>query len=1092
MQKLPLPHLALSALCYFQKAIKKYFPFIILCLALLPANNTQAHGSLHDVIERKSRQIEQNPDDALALFERGMLYQKHGETGLALSDFHRALQLEPGYHVCHLPLSELYLKSGRVRKALYHIGLLIEKEPNNPFAYQARAAVYQSLGWKARAVADLRRVVMLKNDDAIRPEDYFRLSDAILIGSPSDYDEAIGVLEAGLRRLGNIISIQSRILELELESNRCAAALERIDRIMAPLKRKEKWLAKKAQILERNGQPEEAFEAYRQARQEALVLNRQDFSEAKAPATGLNNPGNATAGPSPLPSGNAMLAVTRGPYLQMGSPTGMAARWRTDVATDSKIWYGPDPANLNMSAAVSGSQTDHVIILTGLAPNTRYYYAVGHDAGILAGGDANHFFQTSPNPGSTQTVRAWVLGDCGTGNSNARAVRNGYYNYIGNAHTDLILLLGDNAYDTGTDQQYQAALFQDMYEEKLIQSVLWPTIGNHDIDIGNSVNQLDPYFDIFTLPKNGEAGGLPSGTEAYYSFDYANVHFIILDSEYGPGRDPGSPMLVWLENDLQANTQDWTIVYWHHPPYSKGSHDSDSESSLREMRENVLPILEANGVDLVMSGHSHSYERSFLLEGHYGSSGTLQPSMIIDNGNGQANGDGPYQKIAAGPTPPDGAVYVVAGCSGKTSGGSLNHPAMYYSSSTLGSLSLEITGPQLDLRFVGTNGTVLDYFTMQKSTPVGNPPSVSVSAPPDGAYYSSPQLLSLQALATDSDGTIAEIVFLVNGATVGVDNTAPYSIDWQIPGSGNYSIQARARDNDDNYATSSPVNISAGSIQACSRVNSSSDDAEEKSSGSVGLTSSDLELVYDGSNQIVGMRFNNLDIPQGAIIANAFIQFTVDETRNNNPCVLNIYGQASDNAPGFSGSSNNISNRPATNAAIAWEPPTWASVGDAGPAQQTPDISPVIQEIVDRSGYTSGSSIVILINGTGRRTAESYNGSSANAPQLCLEYTTAPPSFDCPSLSANIGDACDDGDNTTIDDAVNANCICEGTATACTGIGDNDNDGVCLGVDCDDNDPNVTSTNTNDADCDGIPTAIDCDDTNAAIGSNANDMDCDG
>ena len=282
MQKLPLPHLALSALCYFQKAIKKYFPFIILCLALLPANNTQAHGSLHDVIERKSRQIEQNPDDALALFERGMLYQKHGETGLALSDFHRALQLEPGYHVCHLPLSELYLKSGRVRKALYHIGLLIEKEPDNPFAYEARAAVYRAMGWKARAVADLRRVIALKNDDAIRPEDYIRLSDAVLKGSPSHYGEAIGVLEAGLRRLGNIISIQSRILELELESNRCAAALERIDRIMAPLKRKEKWLAKKAQILERNGQPEEAFEAYRQARQEALVLNRQDFSEAKA------------------------------------------------------------------------------------------------------------------------------------------------------------------------------------------------------------------------------------------------------------------------------------------------------------------------------------------------------------------------------------------------------------------------------------------------------------------------------------------------------------------------------------------------------------------------------------------------------------------------------------------------------------------------------------------------------------------------------------------------------------------------------------------------------------------------------------------
>jgi 3',5'-cyclic AMP phosphodiesterase CpdA len=93
-------------------------------------------------------------------------------------------------------------------------------------------------------------------------------------------------------------------------------------------------------------------------------------------------------------------------------------------------------------------------------------------------------------------------------------------------------------------------------------------------------------------------------------------------------------MLTWLENDLAATDKQWIIAYWHHPPYSKGSHDSDLETWSIEMRTNVLPILEAHGVDLVLTGHSHSYERSYLLNGHYGSSTTLTSGMVLDAGDG--------------------------------------------------------------------------------------------------------------------------------------------------------------------------------------------------------------------------------------------------------------------------------------------------------------------------------------------------------------------------------------------------------------------------------------------------------------------------
>ena len=85
-------------------------------------------------------------------------------------------------------------------------------------------------------------------------------------------------------------------------------------------------------------------------------------------------------------------------------------------------------------------------------------------------------------------------------------------------------------------------------------------------------------------------------------------------------RSVGGIMYNWALNDIQNTTADWIVALWHHPPYTKGSHNSDTESNLIDMRQNFLPMLEDNGVDLVMSGHSHSYERSYLINGHYGNS----------------------------------------------------------------------------------------------------------------------------------------------------------------------------------------------------------------------------------------------------------------------------------------------------------------------------------------------------------------------------------------------------------------------------------------------------------------------------------------
>jgi hypothetical protein len=279
-------------------------------------------------------------------------------------------------------------------------------------------------------------------------------------------------------------------------------------------------------------------------------------------------------------------------------------------------------------------------------------------------------------------------------------------------------MLGDNAYDSGTDAQYQAAVF-NMYPTLLRNTPLWPTRGNHDVLYSGANND---YYELFTLPKSAEIGGIASGTEAYYSFDYANTHFVCLDSE-GSDRSVGGPMAVWLRADLAATPRDWVIAYWHHPPYSKGSHDSDNDldsgGRMGDMRRNILPILDSAGVDLVLTGHSHSYERSKLIDGHYGVSTTLTSAMILDGGDGRWNGNGPYHKATLGTGPHEGAVYTVAGVGGSTAGGSLNHPVMVTSLSVLGSMVIDVDGPRLDARFLDFQRTVRDSFTIQKGAVAG-------------------------------------------------------------------------------------------------------------------------------------------------------------------------------------------------------------------------------------------------------------------------------------------------------------------------------------------------------------------------------------
>jgi len=416
-------------------------------------------------------------------------------------------------------------------------------------------------------------------------------------------------------------------------------------------------------------------------------------------------------GASLLAPGLAHAAeLERAPYLQSATPNSIIVVWTTLDDSTGAVEWGMAPNALDQQASSGSTGTQHEVTLSGLTPSTRYYYRVIGDDEALAGGDELHTFVTPPPVGSRAKMRAWVVGDSGTGGSMQARVRDAMLEEVGAFLPDLYLHMGDMAYTDGTYNEFTENFYAP-YADVLRRVPVWPTLGNHEGASSDSGSQTGPYYGGYVLPTAGEAGGLPSGTEAYYSFDYANVHFVVLDSHDSP-RGVGGAMLNWLQSDLAATDQEWVVAYWHHPPYTKGSHDSDNEGPLIDMRENALPILEAGGVDLVLGGHSHIYERSYLLDGAY-----QTPSVagvgVLDSNDGRPTGDGPYTK-GPGLASHEGAIYVVAGHGGTGVSQDDVHPLMAFSEVANGSCMLDVQGNTMTLFNLRHDGQITDRVALIK------------------------------------------------------------------------------------------------------------------------------------------------------------------------------------------------------------------------------------------------------------------------------------------------------------------------------------------------------------------------------------------
>ena len=429
--------------------------------------------------------------------------------------------------------------------------------------------------------------------------------------------------------------------------------------------------------------------------------------------------------------------IIRGPYLQSPTENSITIMWRTDVPSNSTAWFGQNQQQLAQTATGNSNTTEHTVLITGLTPNTKYYYAVGSQS-IYGGNTLSHYFYTNPVIGSQDSLRVWAIGDFGKGNAGQIAVKNSFLSWNSQNKTDVWLWLGDNAYNDGKDSDYQSKVFGLAGFSDIFSFMpFWPSPGNHDYNevwqesafLGIPYSNIPledhegPYYNIVDVPTQAEAGGFPSNLEVFYSFDYANVHFLSLNSEVYDFAQTGTGinrMINYINDDLSQNQQDFTIAYFHQPPYSKGSHDSDDlyEDVMRTMREEIIPVLESHDVDLIVCGHSHVYERSFLIKNHYGKSDTWDPAQHLVNGtNGNFSAGNAYIKDKYNQQN-DGAVYVVCGHSGsENSDGTMDHPVFCYDDNgagVMGSFVIDIYRNRLDGKYLRSNGTIQDYFTILK------------------------------------------------------------------------------------------------------------------------------------------------------------------------------------------------------------------------------------------------------------------------------------------------------------------------------------------------------------------------------------------
>ena len=388
-----------------------------------------------------------------------------------------------------------------------------------------------------------------------------------------------------------------------------------------------------------------------------------------------------------------VITTSRYPYLQNVRNDRASILWATLESGTGIVEYSSDGINFNrvpaqrrpFTAAATGAPNDFVQYqanITGLQPATDYVYRVSVSGMDVTPGGEMRFRTAGPGP-----FNFIVLGDSGYGSVEQYAIAQ----KILAESPAFVVHTGDLVYNPGgapgtTIDLYQRNYF-NYYYTTMSSVPFFPSPGNHDFG-----PTLEPYLSIHAAPTEN----VPAADRGrYYSYDWGNVHFISLDGHESLDRavNSGGPMLRWLENDLRSTRQFWRVVYFHYPPFAAGPNMNDVHSAW--VRQYVVPILEAHGVQVVLTGHEHSYQRS-------------QPT-----------------RKSAFVTPDVGTNYISSG-----GGGAFlypvytNYPVVAFGKSNFHYLRAEVRGTQITFHAIRHDGVEIDSYIVAPRPALSDDPSV--------------------------------------------------------------------------------------------------------------------------------------------------------------------------------------------------------------------------------------------------------------------------------------------------------------------------------------------------------------------------------
>ncbi|WP_299365774.1 T9SS type A sorting domain-containing protein [Winogradskyella sp.] len=626
--------------------------------------------------------------------------------------------------------------------------------------------------------------------------------------------------------------------------------------------------------------------------------------------------------------------------------TTITIAWNQISGTNPVVHYGTTDegtvfANYPFSQSVDRTEVyrgmdNRFVRLTGLLPDTAYYFVINDSEGT----SNRYWFKTAPNDNSRLSFIA------GGDSRNNRTPRQNANKLVAKLKPHAVLFGGDMT-DDDTNSEWQD-WFDDWQFTIAADGRMFPIVparGNHE---------YDPVvvYNLFDTPNTDSYFALTFGQNLVRAYTL-NTEISILGNQ-----------LTWLQNDLATNssTHIWNMAQYHKPMRPHTAFKSEGRPF---QYESWAQLFYDNDVRLVIDCDSHMTKTTW----------PVRPSLEAGNDEG-------FEIDVA-----NGTVYA-----GEGAWGAPLRPNDDDKSWTRNSGSFN----QFKLIFIDTQEIHLRTIQVDNADSVGEvsnddpfilPANLDVFSPPTG-----------------------DLVIITNNDTNNPCNIVGTACD---DGDSMTSF-----DEEDGFCNCEGV-LDTDLMVETIDVDSSSDDAEEDvPTGVIDLTSTDLELIQDGSSeQVVGIRFNNIQIPDGSTLYRAYIQFTTDETNAGfEPTMLDIYGELSPNSSTFLDVAFDISSRAKTNSFVTWdEIPLWDTVGEADINQRTPYLTPIVSEIINQVDWQVGNSMTFIFSGTGQRIAEAFDGSAP--PQLKLFYQ--PP---CPDA----GTACDDGDPNTTLDVEDGECNCVG------------------------------------------------------------------